>query len=187
VYNVQQHRRYRIRLINAAFNVCPFQLQIENHNFTITESDGGSIEPIVVDTLYFLPGERYDIVVSAVHEVRDYWIRISTLFPCIRTNTVEGFAVLRYREASGVIKSLVTAEFVERNPPAWSESYEIGKLFNAAVPSGSGIPISAAKSSGVGREIFEAKADHLFYLVFDSPVLDNEELFTSHKTIKFMG
>lgn len=79
-------------MINAASNVCPFMFQIENHEFTVIASDGASLKPITADTLYFISGERYDVVVHANNEeVRDYWVRIRALPPC--TKEIEELAI----------------------------------------------------------------------------------------------
>lgn len=186
VYSVQRQKRYRFRIINAAFNICPFQIQIERHNFTIIESDGGRMVPLTVDTLYFLPGERYDIVVhTAADEVRDYWIRISTLFPCRNANTVEGFAVLRYHNGTDLDRmGNVNVEFVSTTPPLWNESFDIGIMFNTPQPNINGVSVAEAQSLG---NVLLAPADQIFYLIFDTPLVDNEVLFTTHKAIKYMG
>jgi FtsP/CotA-like multicopper oxidase with cupredoxin domain len=187
LYNVQPNKRYRFRIINAAFNVCPFQIQIERHNFTIIESDGEQMEPVTVDTLYFLPGERYDIIVHTAHEVRDYWIRVTTLFPCINTNTIEGFAVLRYHNKVMDGMRNVNVEFVSKTPPLWNESFAIGNMFNTPQPSIHGISIAETQSHMVKEHFISSAADQIFYLIFDTPLLDNQVLFTTQKAIKFMG
>lgn len=45
-----------------------FQLQIRNHKLTVIATDGYSIEPVVVDSVVSLAGERYDIIMNAVYD-----------------------------------------------------------------------------------------------------------------------
>lgn len=42
-----------------------FVLQIKGHNMTVIATDGNPIEPITIETLVILPGERYDVVMDA--------------------------------------------------------------------------------------------------------------------------
>lgn len=39
--------------------------QFKGHNLTVIATDGAPIEPIVVDSLVTLPGERYDVILDA--------------------------------------------------------------------------------------------------------------------------
>lgn len=185
IYNVEHHKRYRIRVINAASNVCPFQLQVENHEITVIASDGATIKPVVADTLYFISGERYDIVIDANQkEVRDYWVRVRALPPC--TKEIEEFALLRYHEGA-VEPNKRPFNFNDRKPPGWLEMFPDGRLFNTPKPDVKGIPVSAAKGNIVDQSIVEAEPDYSFKLFIATPQLDNEVLFTGNDSIKFMG
>lgn len=185
IYNVQHHKRYRFRLINAASNVCPFQLQIENHEITVIASDGSSFQPVTTDTLFFISGERYDFVVNANQaEVRDYWIRIRALFPC--TKEIEEFALLRYHDGP-VSNNVRNFNFNDRKPPGWLETFPDGRYFNTAKPNVNGTAISTAVSNIRDASVTDAKPDYSFKLFIATPELDNEVLFTSNDTIKFMG
>lgn len=42
-----------------------FDFQIRDHKLTVIATDGTPIEPVVVDSLVVLPGERYDVVMDA--------------------------------------------------------------------------------------------------------------------------
>lgn len=185
IYNVQHHKRYRFRLINAASNVCPFQLQIENHEFSVIASDGSGFEPVVADTLYFISGERYDFVVHANQpKVRDYWIRIRALPPC--TKEIEEFALLRYHDGPVGI-DVRNFNFNDRKPPGWLETFPDGRYFNTAKPNINGTAISTAVSYVKNKRVTEAEPDYSFKLFIATPELDNEVLFTSNDSIKFMG
>lgn len=135
--------------------------------------------------MYFISGERYDFVVNAnQNESRDYWIRIRALPPC--TKEIEEFALLRYHDGP-VDKSLRNFNFNDRKPPGWLETFPDGRYFNTAKPSVSGIPISSVVSSVKDKSVTEVKPDYSFKLFVATPELDNEVLFTSNDSIKFMG
>lgn len=164
--------------------MCPFQLQIEDHEFTIIASDGPTFKPVVIDALFFISGERYDIVVEANKpDVRDYFIRVRAMPPC--TKEIEEFAVLRYHP--GPVKDAKVLDFDSRKPPGWLDVYPDGRYFNTPKPLVSGIPISTAISNIVDKSITNAKPDHSFNLFIATPQLDNEILFSGNDSTKFMG
>lgn len=151
----------------------------------IIASDGASIEPVSADSLYFISGERYDIVVDAkLSEVRDYWVRIRALPPC--TKEIEEFAILRYH-GKPVQESVSNFNFNDRKPPRWLEEFPDGRYFNSPKPDVSGVKISTAKGNFVDRSVTHAKPDHSFYLFIGTPEVDNEVLFSGNNSIKFMG
>lgn len=140
---------------------------------------------MTADTLYFISGERYDFVVNAnQNEVRDYWIRIRALPPC--TKEIEEFALLRYHDGP-VSDDARNFNFNYRKPPGWLQTFPDGRYFNTAKPNVKGIPISTAVSNVVDKSVTEAKPDYSFKLFIATPELDNEVLFTSNDSIKFMG
>lgn len=123
VFYVQQGKKYRFRLINSATNVCPYQFQIEGHNFTIIATELSYVEPFIADTLIYLSGERYDIVINADKSIKDYWIRVREIEPCWKKT--EAFAVLRYQNEE-VERSQPKIEFTTNNVPTWEETYRKG-------------------------------------------------------------
>jgi iron transport multicopper oxidase len=77
-----------------------FLFSIDGHNFTVIEADGELTEPLVVDQLRILAGQRYSVVLVADKPVDNYWIR------SLPNNLVsQGFAgglnsaILRYQGA----------------------------------------------------------------------------------------
>ncbi|KAG0695821.1 laccase [Suillus ampliporus] len=74
VINVEQGKRYRMRLI--AMSCDPnFNFTIDGHNFTVIEADGQLTEPLLVDQLQILAGQRYSVVLVADKPVDNYWVR----------------------------------------------------------------------------------------------------------------
>jgi Multicopper oxidase len=181
---VIKNKRYRFRSINAASNVCPFTIQVENHDFEVIASDGSTFKPVKVDTLYLTAGERYDFVVNANQkESRDYWIRVKALTPC---KLVEEFAILRYHEGKVPIDAK-EFDYDDRIPPDLETLYPTESVFNCHQPAGGEIPISSAESYRNDQKVIHAKPDYSFKLFMGTPQLNNEELFTGDNTIKYMG
>lgn len=160
-------------------------MQIENHEMLVMASDGSTFEPIAADTLYFISGERYDVVVTADNdEVRDYFVRIRALPPC--TKEIEEFAILRYHRGE-VPSDAMNFDFDDRKPPGWLDRWPDKRLFNSPQPDIFGISVSSVKSHVGDRSITEGKADYRFHLFIGTPQLDNEVLFSGDNSIKFMG
>ncbi|KZS15189.1 Laccase 2 [Daphnia magna] len=98
VFNVEQGRRYRFRVISNGFLNCPIQLSVDDHMLTVIASDGGAIQPIEVDSLVIHAGERYDFIVNAGQEISSYWIRLHGLMDCGPKRVFQA-AILRYHGA----------------------------------------------------------------------------------------
>lgn len=58
-----------------------WSLQIADHNLTVIATDGFSIEPIVVERIVSLSGERYDVVLNARNDLNQSKIT-EILFIC---------------------------------------------------------------------------------------------------------
>jgi hypothetical protein len=174
--------KFRFRIINSAFNVCPFQLQIEGHNFTVVATELSDIEPIEVDTLHFLSGERYDIVIEANQPVGDYWIRVRELLPCWKD--IEGFAILRYHERH--VEHLSHLEFSDRAVPAFNDSYPTTNVFNSLRPHAEHIALTEAKAFASDTSLLETQPDQTFHLVFDSPAVSNKVMFAGQNLHNFI-
>lgn len=123
VFYVQSGKKFRFRLINSATNVCPYRFQIEDHNFTVIATELSHVEPFVANTLTYLSGERFDIVINANMPIRDYWIRIREIEPCFKN--IEVFAILRYQNEP-VMRYQLNIEFTNKTVPKWEEEYAKG-------------------------------------------------------------
>ncbi|KAI0042265.1 multicopper oxidase [Auriscalpium vulgare] len=97
VVGVTAGKRYRFRVINIACDSY-FVFSIDGHQLTIIEADGVSTQPLVVDTLQILAGQRYSVVLNANQSPDNYWIRS---IPA-RGSTTGGLnsAILRYDGAN---------------------------------------------------------------------------------------
>ncbi|KAF8550732.1 laccase [Imleria badia] len=98
VTNVEQGKRYRIRLINMACKPHIY-FSIDNHNFTVIEADGKAVVPLYVDMIPIYVGQRYSFILEANQPVDNYWIR--ALPGSYVSNFTDGLnsAILRYAGA----------------------------------------------------------------------------------------
>lgn len=126
IFHVEVGKKYRFRLINAGFNICPFLMNIEDHSFTIISTGVGYTKPAIVSSLNIVSGERFDFVVDTYNRlVRDYWIHFRQLGPCFKN--IQGFAVLRYHEKIDTNQEQ-EAGTVYRTPPSPTMEYENGTV-----------------------------------------------------------
>ncbi|OAX32948.1 laccase [Rhizopogon vinicolor AM-OR11-026] len=132
VISVQHGKRYRMRLI--AMSCDPnFTFSIDGHNLTVIEADGEETQPLVVDQLTILAGQRYSVVLTANQPVGNYWVRS---LPDLVTATFDGgqnSAILRYNGAP-VAEPTTSAPAVAQNP---LEEWNLHTLINPGAP---GIP-----------------------------------------------
>ncbi|KAG1753254.1 laccase [Suillus lakei] len=98
VVSIEYGKRYRLRLI--AMSCDPnFMFSIDNHNLTVIEADGELTEPLLVDSLQILAGQRYSVVLIANQPVDNYWIRALPNTPNSDFNGGQSSAILRYSGA----------------------------------------------------------------------------------------
>ncbi|KAG2127516.1 laccase, partial [Suillus clintonianus] len=98
VVNVEYGKRYRLRIIGMSC-VPNFIFSIDGHDLTVIEADGQLTEPLLVDSVQILAGQRYSAVLNANQPVDNYWIRA---FPNTPNSTFYGgqnMAILRYQGA----------------------------------------------------------------------------------------
>ncbi|KAG2153312.1 laccase [Suillus clintonianus] len=98
VVNVEYGKRYRLRIIGMSCDP-NFIFSIDGHDLTVIEADGQLTEPLLVDSLQILAGQRYSVVLNANKPVGNYWIRA---LPNTGGSTFDGgqnMAILRYQGA----------------------------------------------------------------------------------------
>ena len=79
IFTVEPKKTYRFRLIGAQEGYA-YKFSIDGHKLTVVATDGYWIKPINdVDYIIIQTGERYDFLLKAGEEVKDYWIRAETL------------------------------------------------------------------------------------------------------------
>ncbi|XP_012268620.2 laccase-4-like [Athalia rosae] len=115
-FTVTQGFRYRFRLMHNSALYCPVQVSIDNHKLLVIASEGGTFEPVEVDSLVINSGERYDFVLSADQEIDNYWIRYRGLGDCVSsTRDVSSEAILRYHGVNSTADPEGPIEYQDAN------------------------------------------------------------------------
>lgn len=81
-FDLAKNQNHRLRFINVgAF--AEFQIQIDEHEFAVTEADGTDVEPVYFHRLNISPGQRYSIVITAsVDSAESFWLRARMVTAC---------------------------------------------------------------------------------------------------------
>lgn len=148
-------------------------LQIEGHDMIIIASEISNVHPFTIDSLFSLPGERFDFVLNANRPAKDYWIRVKTLIPC-RTQ-IETFAILRYGDDHRLSAETRVA-FTANHPPRFSNDFPEKKMFNSPMPKVKDIPILSLNAYRSDNSILDFPPDHKFFLFLDSPTILDETM-----------
>ncbi|TFK54463.1 laccase [Heliocybe sulcata] len=101
VVNVESGKRYRFRLISMSCDPT-FTFSIDGHNMTIIEVDGVNHEPLTVDSIQILAGQRYSFILEANEKADNYWIRSLPTSGATSGKNSGGYnaAILRYTGAT---------------------------------------------------------------------------------------
>ncbi|XP_066591244.1 uncharacterized protein [Prorops nasuta] len=98
-FHVDQHKRYRFRILQNSAIYCPVQVSVDNHKLLVIASETGILEPIKVDTLVINSGERYDFILIADQKPDNYWMRFRGLGFCnSKAANVSETAILHYND-----------------------------------------------------------------------------------------
>ncbi|KAJ8483446.1 hypothetical protein ONZ45_g6154 [Pleurotus djamor] len=101
VLNVEQGKRYRIRLINIACEP-NYNFTIDGHYLNVIEADGENVHPLPVDSIDIFASQRYSFVLHANQPIGNYWIRANpNAGPQGFENGINS-AILRYKGAPKV-------------------------------------------------------------------------------------
>ncbi|KAK9884425.1 hypothetical protein WA026_007272 [Henosepilachna vigintioctopunctata] len=94
-FKVKKGNRYRFRIINSGFAVCPIEMSIDKHILKVISSDGYDIKETEADSLVTYAGERFDFIIDANQPENVYWIKFKGFMQC-KSNNVFQAAVLHY-------------------------------------------------------------------------------------------
>ncbi|KAK7461092.1 laccase 13 variant 1 [Stygiomarasmius scandens] len=100
IVKVEYGKRYRFRLISMSCNPS-YTFSIDGHMFTIIEADGEYTEPLLVDSLEVLAGQRYSFILNATMPASHYWIRANPSVGTTGFRNGLNSAILRYVGAPG--------------------------------------------------------------------------------------
>ena len=102
-FSVSQGGHYRFRLIGAQ-SFFAFRFSIEGHSLKVVASDGSPINSIEdVDYVIVSPGERYDVIVHANNEPRNFWIWAETLEDEVRSNNLVFYNPISKHRAEAIL------------------------------------------------------------------------------------
>jgi FtsP/CotA-like multicopper oxidase with cupredoxin domain len=82
LFDLSTEHNTRLRFINVgAF--AEFQIQIDEHEFQLTEVDGVDVHPQAIHRLTITPAQRYSIIVSPLASPKEsYWMRARMITHC---------------------------------------------------------------------------------------------------------
>ena len=131
VVNVIQGMRYRFRLVGMSCKPS-FNFSMDGHRLTIIEVDGNEVNPIEVDSLPVLAGQRYSVVVTANQTIGNYWIRALSDLPNATFDSGQSLAILRYAGAP--------VQDPTSPPGPYELSFDEGNLNPFVNPTAPGVP-----------------------------------------------
>jgi FtsP/CotA-like multicopper oxidase with cupredoxin domain len=113
LFNLSRTSNTRLRIINVgAF--AEFALQIDEHEFQVTEVDGTDVHPQSIHRLNINPAQRYSIVITPPNEEKNqglYWMRARMVTHCFAYEEPElqeeVRAVIHYPTAGDRMKDLI--------------------------------------------------------------------------------
>lgn len=123
VFNLESDKTHRLRFINTgAF--AQFQIQLDEHEFAVTEADGTDLIPRYYHRLNILPAQRYSIIVNTNHtDKSSYWLRARMVTHCFAEPNpeleAELHAIVQYTSKDGKMKDLA-----KPNSKDWPEIIE---------------------------------------------------------------
>ena len=129
-FNLASNQNHRLRIVNTgAF--AEFQIQIDEHEFAVTEVDGTNVKPAYYHRLNVNPGQRYSIVLSTnVTTAESFWLRARMVTHCFaepnRDLEPEIRAIINYvPETSSIIAGLAHAIPQVPQSVDWSDVIEL--------------------------------------------------------------
>ena len=131
VVNVQPGLRYRFRVVAMSCD-SSFNFTIDGHRMTIIEVDGNEVDPVEVDSLLILAGQRYSVVITANQTAGNYWIRALSNVPNASFDGGQNMAILRYEGAPNQDPTSA--------PGPYELSFDEGNLHPLIDPGAPGVP-----------------------------------------------
>ncbi|KAF1963350.1 laccase-1 [Byssothecium circinans] len=93
-------KSYRLRIVNTAIDT-HYKFAIDGHSFKVIAMDFVPIVPFDATVLDITMGQRYDIVVVADQDPKDYWMRAVPQGECSSDNNSANIrAIIRYDSSS---------------------------------------------------------------------------------------
>jgi FtsP/CotA-like multicopper oxidase with cupredoxin domain len=125
LFDLSSDSNTRLRIINVgAF--AEFSLQIDEHEFQVTEVDGTDVHPQSIHRLNINPAQRYSIIITPPKTNKgSYWMRARMITHCFAYENPElqdeTWGVIRYNENA----SFGRKEDLTPQTQDWSETIEV--------------------------------------------------------------
>lgn len=157
MFTLTPAQNHRFRFINVG-NFAEFQIQIDEHEFAVTEVDGTDLEPVYYHRLNINPGQRYSIVISTNITTADsFWMRARMVTACFaeenRDMEAEVRAIVKYDRGD---HSVTDARNTLNHLPQSVDWSEVVELTCKDMNSTELVPVAPVAAP--------AKADSFFYL-----------------------
>ena len=116
IFNLEPGQRYLFRIINNGTST-NIEIEIDRHDFAVTEVDGTDVWPVYENQLQILPTQRYSIIIYAdVTDADTFWFRIRMIVSCFEGSDIyavpEAKAVINY---SNTPLSSISGALLERD------------------------------------------------------------------------
>ncbi|EDO64011.1 AGAP008732-PA [Anopheles gambiae str. PEST] len=154
-------------------------------------TDGGAVQPTMVDTLISTSGERYDFVLSANQKPGTYWVRVRAIGFC-NIERREEFAVLSYEDEAHHVPEEVLA-YPKRTPPSWDDRFPSGTVLNnpnatCYVPGDDDLCVADLESHEVHRDddLIDAAPNKTFRILFNTFTANPAVLFSDQGYVRYM-
>lgn len=128
-FDLAKNQNHRLRFINVgAF--AEFQIQIDEHEFAVTEADGTDVEPVYFHRLNISPGQRYSIVITAsVDTAASFWLRARMVTACFAEENPslvpEIRGIVQYSQSSQLPVATSSVLAGKPNSKDWDEIDEL--------------------------------------------------------------
>lgn len=128
-FDLAKNQNHRLRFINVgAF--AEFQIQVDEHEFAVTEADGTDVEPVYYHRLNISPGQRYSIVITAsVDTAESFWLRARMVTACFAEENPslvpEIRGIVQYSHPSQLPVAIFSVSVEKPDSKDWDEVDEL--------------------------------------------------------------
>ncbi|XP_071960009.1 uncharacterized protein [Antedon mediterranea] len=76
IFTVEYGKIYRFRTISGAITDCGLKVSVDDHKIYMIASDGAAIDAQETDSFITYAGERFDFLLNATKDRKNYWLRV---------------------------------------------------------------------------------------------------------------
>ncbi|XP_023248426.1 laccase-2-like [Copidosoma floridanum] len=161
-------------MANLVVQDCPVHLSINNHTMLAISVDGADIEPIEVDSIRSLSGERYDFVVEANQEIDNYLMYFVGDIVCERLGCHQ-VAVLHYKGAPDFKLMNVPTAQARLSTGLFTTNIRELNPYNQGMETPGSYCIASLNSAEPDDLSISRDPDHQIYISYDFYEMDNDD------------